>query len=263
MILVSDKPSFNIISAPAMRPIAKRMVSAFEMGPMTMAETTSYLHAKLRESGRADPDVVLPMGVCHQLHAASHGWPGRLDDLALRAIERADEWPIRIEDVLPMVHHSLPVARSDLAVVQEPVDREVQKLYLTLNRETLEEFELKDSKTLIGRSETCDVCINSRFISKHHALLIRENDTMHLVDLHSTNGTFVNSRRVENSLLGHDDVISLGNHGIKLIAPAYRSKPEDEAFDLAETTTMKTLEDMRRAKGLADDGIPVLREQES
>ena len=113
---------------------------------------------------------------------------------------------------------------------------------------TVQDFDLRDSKSLIGRSEVCDICVNSRFVSKHHALLIRKDNAMLLIDLNTTNGTFVNSQRIESTVLRHDDVISLGNHGIKLVAPAYKPEPGATMPDLAETTTMKTLDDLREAK---------------
>lgn len=245
MVLVSEKPAFHIINAPAMKPVSSRIVSAFEMGPMTVFETVEYLHTKLRAAGYANPNHAMPAYICDELYLASHGWPGKLDDLAMRAIERANHWPIRYDHLYPAEERLAPA--PDLSIVRDEGGPEAQKLYLTLNRKTLQEFDLRDSKTLIGRSEICDACINSRFISKHHALLIRRDDTMWLVDLNSTNGTFVNSRRIESTVLHHDDIISLGNHGIKLVAPAYRPPAGAQAPSLSDTTTMKTLDDMREA----------------
>ena len=71
---------------------------------------------------------------------------------------------------------------------------------------------------------------------------------MHLLDLNSTNGTFLNSRRVQSKVLRHEDVISLGNHGIKLISRTYRSRAATEEQNLADTAKMKTLSDMRRLR---------------
>ena len=252
ILLISNKPSFNIVHAPAMTAIAVRLLSAFELGPMTARESLRYLYAKLRTSGCVSPDSVMPADICDELHKASRGWPGILDGLATKAMERARNWPIQREHIYPPA----------ISVVREKVDPEVQKLYLTLNRETLQEFEMKESKVLIGRSELCDVCVNSRFVSKYHALLIRGDDAMHLVDLHSTNGTFVNSERVQSKVLQHDDVISLGNHGIKLIAPAYRAQGVSEESNLADTTTMKTLTELRHLKEDTQEETVPARQQE-
>ena len=144
-----------------------------------------------------------------------------------------------------------------LEAVVEPVERpDIQRLFLTLNRETLREIDLTESKTLVGRSELCDVTIDSRFVSKHHALLVRTAKALYLLDLNSTNGTFVNSQRIQSKPLRHDDVISIGNHGIKLICPAYRARPAMESLDLTETSTLRTLTDLRRSGDEDDQQTP-------
>lgn len=245
MILMSDKAPFAIMHAPSMTAVAKRSISAFELGPMTSKETSTYLHAKLRASGCDNPDMFFSGDVIDDLHTESGGWPGKLDGLAKQAMERAEQLPITREHVSPSVVQS-PPARSPLAAVVEPVeDPGIQRLFLTFNRKTMQEIDLTESKVLIGRSELCDVSIESRFVSKHHALLVRTDNALHLLDLNSTNGTFVNSHRIQSKVLRHDDIISVGNHGIKLICPAYRARPVVEELDLAETSTLKTLPDIR------------------
>ena len=248
MVLVSNKRSYDIIHAPVMSALAGRMVGAFELGPMTPRETTKYLHAKLRVSGCASPDTILPVDICDELHKVSSGWPGILDKVVAKAIERAENWPIQREHIYPPAVQITPSSPPDISVVEDSSGPEVQKLYLTLNRKTLQEFDLTESKILIGRSELCDITINSRFVSKHHALLVRTDNAMHLLDLNSTNGTFLNSRREQSAVLRHQDVISLGNHGIKLISRTYRSRAATEEQNLADTAKMKALSDMRRLR---------------
>jgi general secretion pathway protein A len=255
MILVSNRPSFDFSHVPAMSALAARTFRPFELEPMTLRETTRYLYAKLRVSGCASPDSVLPAEVCDELHKVSGGWPGIIDKFAMQAIERAENWPVRREDVNPAAIEFEPGSQPDISVVDETGGPEVQKLYLTLNRKTLQEFELRDSKILVGRSELCDLIVNSRFVSKYHALFVRTDSAIHLLDLKSTNGTFVNSRRIQSKILRHEDVISLGNHGIKLVSRAYRPQGATEEQDLDDTVRMKTIADMRRLRTQANEGI--------
>ena len=60
-----------------------------------------------------------------------------------------------------------------------------------------------------------------------------------------TNGTFVNSKRVSNHVLLHDDVITVGHHRIKFSDPFATTRGKLEGDDFADTAIMKTLEDMR------------------
>jgi pSer/pThr/pTyr-binding forkhead associated (FHA) protein len=66
------------------------------------------------------------------------------------------------------------------------------------------------------------------------------------MDLNSTNGTFVNSRRISNLMLKNDDIVMVGNHRIKFVDPtATERTPLDDA-GFSETMVMKNLEDIRQ-----------------
>ncbi|NBD34544.1 MAG: FHA domain-containing protein, partial [Chloroflexi bacterium] len=62
-----------------------------------------------------------------------------------------------------------------------------------------------------GRSSQNDVVLQDAKVSRHHARIERRQAGYYLVDLHSSNGSFVNGRRVEHALLHHGDEIRLGN----------------------------------------------------
>lgn len=51
-------------------------------------------------------------------------------------------------------------------------------------------------KITIGRSSDNNVVINNNMVSRYHCEIIQESDQIKIVDLNSSNGTFVNGRRV-------------------------------------------------------------------
>jgi hypothetical protein len=57
---------------------------------------------------------------------------------------------------------------------------------------------------LVGRESTCEVVINDRQVSRHHARLTVTSDGIFLEDLGSKNGTYVNGRLVRDSILLED-----------------------------------------------------------
>ena len=120
------------------------------------------------------------------------------------------------------------------------------KLFLTYNGRTLSEIDIDRPRLLVGRSDHNDICVNSRFISRHHALFVKHGTATFLMDLNSTNGTYVNSQRISNHVLLHNDIISVGNHGIKFHDPNARDSIKLDGADLADTVVMKTLRDMRK-----------------
>jgi pSer/pThr/pTyr-binding forkhead associated (FHA) protein len=131
------------------------------------------------------------------------------------------------------------------------------ELYVTHNGQTLSELCFDRHRFLIGRSQHNDIPISSNFVSRHHAMLVRNDGATFLMDLNSTNGTFVNSKRVSIQALIHEDIISIGNHRIKFSDPSATSRRTLEAVDVADTVIMKTLEDMRKL--LTNENTQVIR----
>ena len=85
----------------------------------------------------------------------------------------------------------------------------------------------------IGRDEGNNVRLTDRNVSRRHATIKRNGDeTWHLVDHESYNGSYVNGQRVAgSSSLGHADLIQLGDYRIfltneeRVLAPPSPGKP--------------------------------------
>jgi hypothetical protein len=71
-------------------------------------------------------------------------------------------------------------------------------------------YELQTPVTLLGRGTDCDLRLVDPGVSRHHAELRVEGDQVVLVDLSSTNGTFVNGQPVRRVALIDGTHISLG-----------------------------------------------------
>jgi len=64
---------------------------------------------------------------------------------------------------------------------------------------------------VIGRSSDCDVAIDDRAISRHHARLRRTIEGWDVLDLGSTNGTWLNGRRITSAVALPGDELDLAN----------------------------------------------------
>lgn len=251
LILASDRSISPIVQAPAMAAISERLTGDFHLGPLADDETKEYLYAKLRSGGCDDPQGVLPPDVCEEVHSASGGWPGIVDRLVLLALANADDLPVRAEHIeRPVLADNESrglAALRELELKLKPAEDNSSppRIILTHNGKTLREMALDGSRLLIGRSEHNDLCIDSKFISRHHALFIRHGKTTFVMDLNSTNGTYVNSRRISNQVVIDNDIISVGNHGIKFIDPKCKVRSTLEGAGFTDTIIAKSLEDMR------------------
>ncbi len=241
-VLVGDNSIDTILRSPSLQSISKRLVGKFMLGPMVEYETTDYLYEKLAAGGCPDPENVIPPDVCNEFHAASGGWPGILDRIVLRALAKARHCPITKEHV---EHPVLPDDTFFLSV-DSHVEERPPRLILTHDGQTIRDLTIDKPRIIIGRSDHNDLRVNSRFVSRNHAMLIRNGNATFLMDLNSTNGTIVNSRRISNQVLMHNDIISLGNHRIKFVHPAATDVMVHEAAGMADTIIMESLRDMRR-----------------
>lgn len=79
-----------------------------------------------------------------------------------------------------------------------------------LRAEGSDPIQLTDRVVTIGRDASNTISLAEPGVSKHHALLIREDDTHKLFDLHSANGTWVNGERITTAKLNDGDVVRFG-----------------------------------------------------
>jgi membrane-bound lytic murein transglycosylase D len=84
-------------------------------------------------------------------------------------------------------------------------------------------FEFR-SKFTIGRTEECDVCIASEFVSRIHAEVFYEDGEWRVRDLKSSNGTFVDGSRIQVAPISTNAVLRLGIKGpmlnLNVVEPA-------------------------------------------
>src|SRR4051794_6691822 len=72
-------------------------------------------------------------------------------------------------------------------------------------------YTLGDSIVILGRDDECQIRIEDDSASRRHASLQPEPDGYQVVDLGSTNGTFVNNVRVAHYKLADGDYLRIGN----------------------------------------------------
>lgn len=118
------------------------------------------------------------------------------------------------------------------------------KLVISLNGMSLRDYELDKVRVTIGRTSNNDIVLNEPVVSGEHAAISQEGGVVTLVDLDSTNGTYINDRLlVEKKPLKHNDVISIGSHDLLYV---------DEAVqDFAATVVMQPAAEESKALGPA------------
>jgi len=62
----------------------------------------------------------------------------------------------------------------------------------------------------VGRAPRADFIVDAALVSRLHCRLTASHDHLDVVDLSSTNGTFVNDKRVKNARLSAGDRLRIG-----------------------------------------------------
>jgi hypothetical protein len=83
-----------------------------------------------------------------------------------------------------------------------------------------ETYLLRGKQVAIGRHPDAAIFLDDVTVSRNHALVVREDDGWVIVDEGSLNGTFVNRRRGERTVLSDGDEIQIGKYKFTFLAPA-------------------------------------------
>jgi len=86
------------------------------------------------------------------------------------------------------------------------------KIIMKFNDAVIKEVPLEGEQLTIGRKAGNDLVIDNPAVSGHHAKVARVQAVYFLEDLGSTNGTFVNEKKIDKKQLRHGDRVTIGKH---------------------------------------------------
>ncbi len=113
------------------------------------------------------------------------------------------------------------------------------KFLIKLPDGTQTSFFTQDDDVFIGRIPSInDVCINDPSISRQHAHIKKKDGGYSVYDLKSLNGLFINGKKVSKGVLGHKDVLRLGNIDIEVWLDDESKKDMSDDIDQYEQTQL-------------------------
>ncbi len=118
-----------------------------------------------------------------------------------------------------------------------PLRLEAARLIVSSGRTVLAEVTLNRPRMVLGRDDSCDISLDSRYVSRFQNLFLETPDGWMLIDLSSTNGCFVNGRRVREHRLRDGDLIAVGHHQMRFSGPGSKTRSVVPAQHSAEPDT--------------------------
>lgn len=81
-------------------------------------------------------------------------------------------------------------------------------------------------RAILGRSQNCDIIIPGTHVSRQHAELYFQSGKLHVKDLGSSNGTYVNRKKVEDAVVAAGDEIRFDTLVFQVEAPEPVAAPD-------------------------------------
>lgn len=102
----------------------------------------------------------------------------------------------------------VPIAEADKAPVR--LSKTGAKLIRVTDPSKGQEIAIHTGRTSIGRNKDNDIVLDEPTVSAVHARIVSEKNAWRVINLLSSNGTFVNGKKITQHPLSHGDRIRFG-----------------------------------------------------
>ena len=232
-IILAGQPELNDkLNSPELVQLMQRVRLRFHLTALTKAETSAYIDHRLEVAGSQGRRIF-----ADDTYAAIYKYTGgvprlinTLCDTCLMAAFGRDGDTVTAEDLRAAVQElqwvefgtgtnrmRIPNLDQTLPPHTGAASHTVGRILLASEGKTVMERELKPGRLVIGRTADNDLQIDSKFISRHHCQIVTQADSCLIEDLNSTNGIYVQSKRVRRYNLNDGDVVQVGQHEIMYI----------------------------------------------
>src|SRR5690606_31995692 len=89
-------------------------------------------------------------------------------------------------------------------------------------------------RAILGRSQNCDIIIPGTHVSRQHAELYFQSGKLHVKDLGSSNGTFVNRKKVDDSVVNPGDEVRFDTLVFQLEVPGGQASVTEDTGDATQ-----------------------------
>ena len=122
------------------------------------------------------------------------------------------------------------------------------KIELKYQEKKLATFETENERIRIGRNVKNDIHIDNPAVSSSHAVIKKIMNTYFIEDLGSTNGTFVNEKKINKYELLDGDEVIIGKHSLEFhyMKSNGQNQPDFDKTVILDTRKQKELLDKNR-----------------
>jgi general secretion pathway protein A len=230
-IILAGQPELNDkLNSDELVQLTQRVRLRFHLAALTKVEMSAYIDHRLEVAGSHGRRIF-----GEETYATIYRYTGgvprlvnTLCDTSMMAAFGRDSDVVTGADVEAAIHelqwveyatgtNRMHVPFMDGQPVGNGVSPPVGRILIAHDGKTTLERELRPGRLVIGRTADNDLQIDSKFISRHHCQIVTQADSCVIEDLNSTNGIFVQSKRVRRHNLNDGDVVHVGQHELMYI----------------------------------------------
>lgn len=227
IVILSGQSGFKeLLKSRPLSSIVAYAGKRISIAPFTLPETREYLRRRVEAAGAAGIDEMFQFHAIPLIHELCAGVPDKISALISQCFRTADEEGVDLitKELVQRAYELIGLTSEQGAVDKDAetlnsagLRPQFGRLIVKITDDDVRELALRQSNLLIGRSQLCDIRINSKFVSRHHALISHSREGATIVDLGSTNGTTVDGYAIEEHLLVPGETIVVGNCRIEYI----------------------------------------------
>lgn len=220
-VLLVGQPELNeTLNAPGLEQLVQRVRLRFHVDPLNRKESGEYIRHRLKVAGQPGNVELFPDWAVELIHRYTGGVPRLINilcDTVLMGAYVEDIKKITLKEVITAIDELQWVPFQDRGrrrkAVHAVAPRQNAGTYpkLAISREgrLVGEYSLTKRAVLIGRSPRCDIRLADAKVSNTHVQIITTGRHSFLLDMGSTNGTFIENRIVKKYRLQDGDVFSI------------------------------------------------------
>ncbi|NIA27832.1 MAG: AAA family ATPase [Desulfobulbaceae bacterium] len=244
-IILAGQPELKYtLDSRKLKQLVQRIRLRFHIGPLDLRETREYVDHRLSVAGRESNDL-FGDSTCDVIYRYCGGIPrliNTLCDTALLCAFADDKETLDADDIMAAVtelnwkeHESNTGLYDKLRQVSKhpSVETHTTQIEVRSEGESLSVQSFPKGRVIVGRSPDNEIYIKSKFVSRHHAQLVTDDDGCVIEDLNSTNGVFLAEKQVKKYRLRSGDIVSLGVHEL-----VYTDLRQSEAINDADANEL-------------------------
>lgn len=119
------------------------------------------------------------------------------------------------------------------------------KLIVKAGSEVNKSFDLIKDKSVLGRDPHSEIVIDDIEVSRNHLTITRKGNTFQIEDRNSTNGTFLNGKKLKKpTTIKNGDLISIGeNHVLEFVFEKTDEIPKSSKLDKVDQPKVTRVEE--------------------